>query len=180
MGTMLGRTAPDREMKDETGALVKLSELWSKQPLVLVFVRHLGCPLCRAHLADLQKGMSQDPGHPFEVAVVTMGAVDQNAEFKRSQKLSFRLLSDPDRQVYRAFEVPRGGLSEIAGISVWRQAWRALRQFGRGKIVGDVYQMPGSFVIDTSGTVVFAHYAKNSADWAPYETHRSAYRASTT
>ena len=32
------------------------------------------------------------------------------------------------------------------------------------KVVGDAFQMPGTFIIDTAGTVRYARYAKHSGD----------------
>jgi peroxiredoxin len=37
-----GASAPDVALQDVNGAEVRLSELWSEQPLVLVFLRHFG------------------------------------------------------------------------------------------------------------------------------------------
>jgi peroxiredoxin len=37
-----GDAAPDLTLPDHTGQEVRLGELWGKQPLVLLFLRHLG------------------------------------------------------------------------------------------------------------------------------------------
>jgi peroxiredoxin len=42
MSTAVGNTAPDVNLIDHSGHEVQLSSLWQKQPLVLIFVRHLG------------------------------------------------------------------------------------------------------------------------------------------
>jgi peroxiredoxin len=34
--------APDVTVADHTGQPVRLAELWSRQPLVLLFIRHFG------------------------------------------------------------------------------------------------------------------------------------------
>jgi peroxiredoxin len=38
------------------------------------------------------------------------------------------------------------------------------RGHGIGKPVGDVRQLPGVFIIDPSGTIVFSHFAADPAD----------------
>ncbi len=38
----VGQTAPDLTLPDDQGQSVQLSDLWAKQPLVLLFVRHFG------------------------------------------------------------------------------------------------------------------------------------------
>lgn len=37
-----GDNAPDLALTDDQGQSVPLSDLWAKQPLVLLFVRHFG------------------------------------------------------------------------------------------------------------------------------------------
>lgn len=100
------------------------------------------------------------------VAMVTMGAPAQAAEFRARLQLPFPCLADPDRAAYRAYGLPRGGLGAVAGPTMWAAGWQALRRHGVGKVTGDPYQLPGSFVIDTAGVIRHAHRATTSADWA--------------
>jgi peroxiredoxin len=37
-----GDTAPDLSLADSGGEIVRLSELWRRGPLVLIFLRHFG------------------------------------------------------------------------------------------------------------------------------------------
>jgi peroxiredoxin len=37
-----GEAAPDVELHDSSGAGIRLSALWQKQPLLLAFLRHYG------------------------------------------------------------------------------------------------------------------------------------------
>ena len=98
--------------------------------------------------------------------MVTMGTPEDNAAFKRSFNLSYTLLSDPDRIAYQAYGVPRGSGWNVAGPSTWIQGFRALGSHGFGKIIGDPFQLPGSFIIDKIGVIQFAQYNKTSAGWA--------------
>jgi peroxiredoxin len=41
-GLRAGDPAPDATVEGEGGARLRLSELWSRGPLVLVFLRHFG------------------------------------------------------------------------------------------------------------------------------------------
>ncbi len=38
----LGEAAPDASLLDEKGQTVRLSELWSKRPVLLALIRHYG------------------------------------------------------------------------------------------------------------------------------------------
>jgi len=40
------------------------------------------------------------------------------------------------------------------------------RGFGIGKSVGDILQLPGAFVIDSSGRMVFSHQPSGPTDYA--------------
>ena len=99
-----------------------------------------------------------------QVALVTMGRPEQVRQFRDYLSLPFVLLSDPDQAAYRAFHVPRGGLLDVAGPSMWAAGARAIFARGAGQIIGDPYQLPGSFVIDRSGRIALAHYSRTSAD----------------
>lgn len=107
----------------------------------------------------------QDAGG--EVVLVTMATPDQAAAFRERYQLQFPCLSDVERQAYQAYGLPRGGLGAVAGPSMWRRGWTALWRHGTGKVFGDPYQLPGSFVIDTSGLIRQVHRAVSSADWLP-------------
>jgi peroxiredoxin len=99
-----------------------------------------------------------------QVAVVTMGSPEQAHKFREYYELPFVLLSDPQQEAYRAFHVPRGGILSVAGPAMWGAGAQSFFKHGAGAIIGDPYQLPGSFVIDRQGQIVFAHQGKTSAD----------------
>jgi peroxiredoxin len=98
------------------------------------------------------------------VAAVTMGKPEQSKKFREYYQLPFVLLSDPQQAAYRAYHVPRGGLLSVAGPSMWAAGAQSFLKRGVGPIIGDPYQLPGSFVIDRAGKVAYAHYGRTSAD----------------
>jgi len=104
-----------------------------------------------------------------EVLVVTMGSVSQTAAFRERNQLPFACLSDPKREAYQAYRVPRGGLAEVAGPKVWLAGAKAVVRGGIGVPRGDTLQMPATFVIDRTGTIRFAHHPENQADRPSHE-----------
>lgn len=98
-----------------------------------------------------------------EVALVTMGNVDQTAAFRHRFVLPFICFADPGQLGYQTYEVPLGRIGQFAGPAVWIPGLKTFLHKGAGKPVGDVRRMPAAFVIDTSGTIRFVHYAANSA-----------------
>jgi len=93
-----------------------------------------------------------------------MGQPAQARQFREYYQLPFPLLSDPQRSAYQAYHVPRGGILSVAGPGMWAAGAQSLLKHGVGQIVGDPYQLPGSFIIDRAGKIAFAHYSRDSAD----------------
>jgi len=80
----------------------------------------------------------------------------------------FPCLADPRRDGYKAYGLKRGNVLEVMGPAAWRRGREAARKGHRiERIEGDAFQMPGTFIIDRSGTVRYAHYAKHSGDHPP-------------
>jgi len=162
-------SAPDVKLTDDAGRPRQISEFWAEKPLLLFFVRHLGCPLCRSQAAEIRKNVGRFTEAGGEIAMVTMGTAEDAAEFRRRMELPFTVLADDDQESYRAFSVPRGGVLGVMGPHMWPVGLKSILQHGAGKPVGDPWQLPGAFVIDTKGEIRFAHRAKHSADWPKTE-----------
>ena len=103
-----------------------------------------------------------------EVALVTMGNVEQTEAFRNRYDLPFLCLADPERVSYRAYAVPRGRIGQIAGPVVWGSGFKSFLHKGAGIPIGDVRQMPAAFVIDSSGRIRYLHYATNAAQHPPH------------
>jgi peroxiredoxin len=157
--------APDVKLVDDTGRTRSISEFWAGKPLLLFFVRHLGCPLCRAQAAEIRKNVERFTEAGAEIAMITMGTGDDAAEFRKRLELPFTVLADENQECYRAFSVPRGGVLSVIGPHLLPSGLLQTFKHGAGKPVGDPWQLPGAFVIDKQGMIRFAHRAKHSADW---------------
>ncbi|MCO6456504.1 MAG: redoxin domain-containing protein [Pirellulaceae bacterium] len=104
-----------------------------------------------------------------QVVAVTMGSPAQAADFRQRLKLPCSCLADPQRIAYQAWQIPLAGVSQVAGLRVWAPAMRALVRGGAGLPVGDVRQLQGAFLVDTSGVVRQALRGQHSADVATVE-----------
>lgn len=93
-----------------------------------------------------------------------MGTPEQAAEFRAKLKTELTLLADAGREAYRAYGLRRGTWREVIGPKVWPRLLKAAIRGGAGKPVGDVWQMPGAFVIDTRGIIRYAHYPGDQAE----------------
>ena len=102
-----------------------------------------------------------------EVLAVTMGTPEQAAAFRAKLDAPFPMLADAGREAYRAFGLKRGSVNQVLGPKTWLPLTKATFRAGVGKPVGDVWQMPGTFVVDRQGIVRLAHYPTLQTDRLP-------------
>jgi peroxiredoxin len=169
MSVEKGDSAPDCELKNHEGRDVRLSQRWNQNALLLVFLRHLGCPLCFDHVARIRQEYETLKQAGVIALTVTMGNAAQAADFKSSQRLPCEVLADPEQRAYQAYGLPKGGALQIAGPQMWWAGFRSIVRFGARKPVGDVWQMPGAFLIEKGGKVLYAHRAAHSGDLESYD-----------
>lgn len=101
-----------------------------------------------------------------DAVLVSMDEPPRLHLFKEQLQLPFVCLSDSQQAGYRAFQCPRGSVWSVIGPAIWWRAIKSLFVHGLGRPQGDVMQLPGSFVIDRTGTICFASRSRHSADWA--------------
>ncbi|MGJ8636704.1 MAG: SelL-related redox protein [Phycisphaerales bacterium] len=119
-------------------------------PVLVVFLRHLGCTFCLQTLQDLQSSLPELRMQDVEPVIVHMSD-DQSA---RDVLLKYGLenlprVSDPKQSYYQAFELSRGSFLQLFGPRTWIEG---IKSTLRGNIVsglkGDGFQMPGAFIIE--------------------------------
>lgn len=74
-------------------------------------------------------------------------------------QLPFQLLSDPERDVYRAYGLHSGRLSRVLAPGT---IWAYMKLLAKGRLyhfrVSDFRQMGGDFAIDAEGIIRFEHH----------------------
>ena len=139
--------------------------------LLLVFLRHSVCTFCRGALADLAKQRTDIRSRRVRVALVHMGPEnpDTAANFAKYGLDRVPRVSDPDRTLYRDFELERGSFSQLFGLKCVLRGIKAgvLGRHWAGKLVGDGFQMPGVFLI-RDGVVDYAYRHRSAADRPDY------------
>lgn len=102
-----------------------------------------------------------------QVVLVGMGTPAECAAFLRKFDVPFPMIADTRQALYRQFHLKR--MSPLAAFSptVAVKGIAAMaRGFGIGKPVGDILQLPGAFVIDSSGRTFFSHQPSGPTDYA--------------
>ncbi len=148
-----------------------LAEISESGPALVVFLRHAGCTFCRETLADLQRQRAAVFASGVTPVLVHMGTDAQASGFFAKYNLAdVPRISDPDRQLYRAFQLRRGKLAELFGPRVWIRGFVAgvMNRHGVGAMVGDGFQMPGAFIVHR-GRIVRAFRHRDASDRPDYE-----------
>jgi peroxiredoxin len=99
--------------------------------------------------------------------------------FCRKREVPFDCLGDPRREAYAEVGLERGSLKEYAGPQLAIRYIRAVKSGARpgDPEGGDVAQRPGTFVVDSGGRVVLAHYNRDAGDNPQPEAVLEAVRA---
>ncbi len=121
-----------------------LAALASRGPLLLVFLRHFGCPLCQEMVADVAARRTAMAASGTTVVFVHMHPEPQAAAFfARFGVADLQRVSDPDRTLYRAFGVPRARPTSWLSLGTLRHYLSAMFRGGHrpGLVGGDVGQM---------------------------------------
>ncbi len=160
--------APDLTLLDIAGKPVKLSSLWKKRPLVLAFTRHFGCTQCKEMMEELVTGRDRIEKAGLGIAVVTQGTPETTALFSEKFAPDLLMLSDPERNSYRAYGLERGTLFEtFLNLKVIRAVHRSQKKGYRVEPPPegqDAMQMSGTFIIGRDGRVLLPFYYDNIAD----------------
>jgi peroxiredoxin len=153
----VGAKAPDFTLPDSNGKSVTLSTLLAKGPVVVTFYRGGWCPFCDLQLRAYQEALPEIRRLGGELVAISPQTPDYAMSDVEKKALTFPVLSDAHNAAARKF-----GL--VFNLS---EAFQAL-QTGFGSVLpkfnGDdswELPMPGTFVLDRTGTIRLAHVDPN-------------------
>jgi hypothetical protein len=120
---------------------------------------------------QLHRSKKQFEDNGFQVILIGMGTLDRTEVFKNQFSLSFPIICDPEKKLYKTYGLGRGSIVRMASPTL---LLKGLKTLSHGHTPGiprdDIMQMPGVFLIDTSGNIRFAHYSKDPSDNPSIET----------
>ncbi|MTD57476.1 thioredoxin-dependent thiol peroxidase [Amycolatopsis pithecellobii] len=131
-----GDPAPDFTLSDSEGNKVSLSD-YRGQRVVVYFYPAAGTPGCTKQACDFRDNLAELNGAGYQVLGISPDKPEKLAKFAAAEKLTFPLLSDPEKAV----------LTE----------WSA---FGEKKNYGRIVQgvIRSTFVVDPEGKIEKALY----------------------
>ncbi len=152
-----GEQVPDFTLPDAQSHAVTLSHLLKQGPVVIAFYRGEWCPYCNLQLHAYQQILPQIQALGASLVAISPQTPDHSLTLAEKQALTFAVLNDAGNQVARQF-----GL-----VFTMDEAVRAAhRQMGVNLPAynGDEsweLPMPGTFLVDQSGTVRLAFVDPN-------------------
>jgi peroxiredoxin len=149
----VGAQVPDLTMPDALNQPVRLSSLWQRGPLVLIFYRGGWCPYCNLELRAWQQHVAALKQLGGQLVAVSPQTPDNSLSTAEKNELAFPVLSDSALKAATAFgvafEMPP------ALIELYSRVGNDLPVLnGNGRWVLPV---PATYVIDRNGRVAFAH-----------------------
>lgn len=140
----------------------RVAELYSEQPLFMVFLSNLGHPVTRSVLQDYMDSFAQLTG--CGLACVVRSKPQTIAAAMPEGSLPFTVICDPEGELYRHFEIPTETsvfrYSSLKAMHILREAQKKGYRSSKGK----PEQLPLTVLVDTDGTVLMAHYGSSLTD----------------
>jgi len=154
-----------------------LEELSAERPLLLVFLRHLGCTFCREAAADVAEQRAAIEREGVTPAFVGMSDEPELGAFLSAWGVGdLPRFSDPGRELYAAFGLGRGTPRQLMGTKVVRRGlaaaaprWLGGDGRGVGTLRGDGLQMPGVLILHR-GRLVGGYRHETAADRPDYRS----------
>jgi len=170
----VGDQAPNFELQDSTGATVHLSDFWQDKPALVLFWRHYGCGCGIERARRLQNEYADYINPGAKVVIIGQGEPERAALYIHNRNIPCPVLCDPTYTVYQAYDLLEGKPSQIVfdapdkllqcdletGISLQNS-----RQGTERATVDNPWQLPGEFVVDTSGVIQLAYRYQYCEDW---------------
>jgi peroxiredoxin len=148
-----GATVHDLTLPDALNQPVRLSDLWRRGPLVLIFYRGGWCPYCNLELRAWQQHLQALKHLGAHLVAVSPQTPDNSLSTAEKNELAFPVLSDSALQAATAFGVAFEMPPEL--VELYSSVGNDLPVLnGNGRWVLPV---PATYVIDRDGRVVFAH-----------------------
>lgn len=152
----VGETAPKFNLPNQNGDEVSLDTLIKQGPVILSFFKGDWCAVCDLELKALQRSLPEFSKYGAIVLGVSPHTVSISFELKEKKQLSYTILSDAGNRIAEQYGLRFPMNNMLIDI---------FKSFGVDnitKIHGDngndtnTLAIPGTFVIDASGKIVFA------------------------
>lgn len=147
-----------------------VQDILGGKPTFFVVLRYIGCPSCRYDVHMLSKRYQEFIEKSAQVLVVMQSSPESIREDLKEAGLPFDIICDEQLEIYRSLAIePAASMAELAPEEIMPQLMKKGEEakalgFEHGRYEGIEEQLPALFLVDDSGVVRYAHYAKNLLD----------------
>lgn len=162
-----GQAAPSFSVEAIDGHSLALKQ-FAGRPLLLMFHRYAGCPMCNIRLHDFARRYPGWHERGLEAIAFFHSTAEYIARNAGDRGYPFHIAADPGFLVYRKYGVhtswPRLALSMLRpsvlaeGLRAWRKGYRG------GRLTPRLATMPADFFIRPDGRIHSIHYGNSIAD----------------
>lgn len=150
---------------ESEGGPAPLASYLRDRPLVVLLLRHFGCPVCREQLHLGQRMLAEVRERGADMIAVVHSSGAQAAAFARQEQVDLTVLGDPDQRLYRLLGMKRGNLFEVTLKPLLLRPITGLRRMTRiGRPGRDIRQLGGVAIIDAAGVLRWCYRADDSGD----------------
>lgn len=148
-----------------------IADASEKTPLLMVFLRHLGCTFCQEALKDIAQERAAIESNGAKIVIVHMSDPFQGrAALSRWGLTDLAHVSDPSCELYAVFGLGQGSLGQLFGPKTWWRGFSLLRQGIKvGTLRGDGLRMPGVFLLK-QGRILKEFRHRSVADQPDYRS----------
>jgi len=186
MPVQVGDDAPDFELPDSNGHMVKVSSYWQDRPALVLFWRHYGCGCGIDRAGMLTKEYDAYRNAGANVLIIGQGEPARAAAYAEKYKLpALPILCDPEFRSYEAYGLVEGKPSQILfdapekfldrDIDAGMKLAEERRNLGR-PLVDNSWLLPGEFVVDQQGIVRLAYRYNYCEDFPDFRVLIAAIR----
>ncbi|MEW6056914.1 MAG: peroxiredoxin [Bdellovibrionota bacterium] len=102
-GIAIGTQVPEFSLKDQNGQQVQLADILRGGPALLVFYPGDFTMVCTKQLCNYRDNLEAFNQFGIQIVGISGNPSESHAEFAKEYDFSFRLLSDPKKEVAKAY-----------------------------------------------------------------------------
>jgi len=148
----VGDRAPDFELPNAAGGVVKLSELLKSGAVILNFYRGGWCPYCNLELRALQQALPEFQRYNASLVAISPETPDNSLSTQEKNELAFPVLSDVGNVVAKDY-----GLVFVLDPAL-QELYTTFGLDIPGHNGDESFElpMPATYVVDPTGVIIYA------------------------
>ncbi|KAJ6658761.1 hypothetical protein lerEdw1_019682 [Lerista edwardsae] len=156
-----------------TGEVVELGSLWKNQGCVLLFLRRMGCVVCRWIAKETSKLKGTLESHNIRL----IGIVPEREglkEFLEGNYFEGELYLDEDKKCYHDLDFKRYHIGNLIPAVLRKPVVDAIHKAHMegiyGNLCGDIWQSGGTVIVGKGGELILYFVQESPGDYLPLDT----------